>query len=172
MAEEAKLKVKHEDTVAPSQAISMTPDQLQQIITSAVQAATSSYGDKIANAILESRKPYVDPAQAENARRDREAARTMKAKLDAQIEADKETCPHLQGSNALSEFQGQLTSFVLHRLDTGEMVGICTNCQKVISSLNPEDRPLFQRKSGNKMSMGGQRNFLDPLAAQRARLGQ
>lgn len=173
VATEKKQEYQPSEALAPStQTISMSPDQLQQIIISAVSAATNSIGDKIANAMIESRKPYVDPAQEENARRDRESARKQQERIRQQVEADRDTCPHLQGSNALSEFQGQLTSFVLHRLDTGEMIGICTNCQKLISSLNPEDRPFFQRKSGNRMSMGGQRNFVDPLAAQRARLGE
>jgi len=58
-------------------------------------------------------------------------------------------------------------------LDTGETIGVCSNCQKVISSMNQEDYTYFQMGGGNVRAAAGyaDRFFADPLKAQRARLG-
>ena len=80
--------------------------------------------------------------------------------------ADQATCEHLQGSNALSEFPGQLTSIAWHRLDAGTIFGICTNCLRQFWPTDPDYVTQFRRKSGNKISAAGQRNFLIPQVPQ------
>lgn len=101
----------------------------------------------------------------------RENMRAAREQMNADIEASREFCPHKQGSNPLSEFQGPLGSFITHRLDTGEIVGICTNCTKVIRSTNPEHLKFFREKSANRRSSSGDRQFLDPGRAQRVGAG-
>lgn len=162
-----------------SEKISLSLDDLKDIVSSAIASAVSqsqaSSAKIIADAMLEARKPYVDPRQVENEKAMRDSMRIAQDRINREIEASKETCPHLQGSNALSEFQGQLGSFVLHQLDTGEVIGICTNCQKIIRSTNdgkdgrPNDQQFFSKKSANRLSRAGQRVFRDPTKAQLAR---
>lgn len=145
--------------------------QLQELITAITNQSDKkleTFARSLSDAILESRKPYVSEAQQENERSMRESMRAQAERLRRDIEASQEMCPHLQGSNALSDFSGQLTSIVQHRLDTGAVVGICTNCLRVFK---PGDKDYIQnmkRKSGNRISAAGQRMFLDPQAVQRA----
>lgn len=152
--------------------ITLDVNDLQAMIANAVSAAVSKSSETsariIAEALVESKKPYIDPRAAENDAAMREATRKLHERIEADIKASQEICPHMQGSNALSDFQGQLTSIVMHRLDTGLVVGICTNCQRQFFSDRPEDRKFFAQKSGNRMSAAGTRFFHDPAAAQKA----
>lgn len=152
---------------------SMTAADLKELVSSIVSSVTAQSGEAsakiLAEAILESRKPYKDPLQEKNAEAMRLSDRELQKRLKQEVDASRDNCEHLQGSNALSEQKSDRGSFVLHQLDTGELIGICTNCQKEISSLRPEDKPFFKKQSGNRMSRAGQRMFTDPLKAQRAR---
>ena len=149
--------------------IGLSMADLQAIITTAVKAATESSNDKLsaayeqlAGAILEARKPYVDPRTTQNEETMRKQMREQRERLNRQLALDRENCPHMQGSNGLSEKQGDAGAFLLHRLDTGEIIGICTNCQKVIRSSVAADRQFFKQKSGNRMSSAGIRFFENP----------
>jgi type III secretion system FlhB-like substrate exporter len=158
--------------------ITLTRSDLQNIIAQAVAAATAAAQEKadsivskgmseLAAAIIESRKPYVDPKQLENEKNMREQMRVVNERMHQQILSSQALCPHLQGSNELSDFSGQLSSLVIHRLDNGVVVGICTNCQKHIFSndKDPEVQKIFRMKSGNRMSSAGVRTFMDPKTA-------
>lgn len=148
--------------------VSLKMSELVALIGAAVDSAVTKSSQVIADALIEARKPYVDPRQQENERKMRDSMREVQDRINRQIAASKEFCPHVQGSNELSEVQGTLGSFVTHTLDTGEVIGICTNCQKIIRSTIPEDRKWFSKKNANRMSKAGQRNFLDPQKAQLA----
>lgn len=171
--EDGDQKVVKAVSTQPTQKISLGLEELAEIIKMAVSTAVGQQSESsaqiIANALIEARKPYKDPRHEANDEMMRKQGRETWERIQREIEASRETCAHLQGSNALSEFQGQLGSFVLHQLDTGVVVGICTNCQKQIWSNNPADHAWFTRKSANRMSRAGQRVFLDPLKAQQAR---
>lgn len=167
-----------EDNVEPKkskQQITLGVEELQALISTSVAEAMKQSGQVMADAILQSRIPYVDPRQKENEDTMRKNTRETTERIAREIEASRESCLHVQGSNALSEFQGVMGSFVLHQLDTGVTVGICTNCQKTIwsneewLSEHPKDRQWFQRKNANRMSRAGQRMFRDPTKAQQAR---
>jgi hypothetical protein len=151
--------------------LSIGMDELQALISASVSQAVEQSSKVIAQALVDSRKPYVDPKHEENERIMRAQNHDIQERIKREIEASRDTCPHLQGSNALSEFQGQLGSFILHQLDTGVVVGICTNCQKQIwsNSKDPEELKWFNKKQANRMSRAGQRVFLDPVKAQAAR---
>ncbi len=163
------------------ESLTITKSELQQLIASAVAAAvgeTSKRSEQIvsegmselAKAIIEARKPYVDPRDVENEKAMRESMRKVNERMKAQIVASQETCPHLQGSSENSDFTGQLSSIVMHRLDSGVIVGICTNCQLQIFSNDPDVnvQKIFRQKSGNRMSSAGVRTFRDPNAAMSA----
>lgn len=146
--------------------ISLGIEELQALISASVSEAVEQSSKVIAQALIESRKPYVDPRQEQNQKMMQDQQRELHDRIKADIAASRENCAHLQGSNALSEFQGQLGSFVVHQSDTGVAFGICTNCQKVIWSNNPADRQWFVRKQANRMSRAGQRVFMDHAKAQ------
>ena len=164
-----------------SDSVLLSKKELQQIISAAVAAAVGAANERstevvssgmteLAKAIIEARKPYVDPRQVENEEAMRESMRKVNERMKAQIIASQETCCHLQGSSEQSDYTGQLSSIVMHRLDSGVVVGICTNCQLQIFSddPNPETKKLFKMKSGNRMSSAGLRTFNDPNAAMKA----
>jgi hypothetical protein len=161
--------------------ITLSKADLQQLISSAVAAAVGASAERsekivsegmseLAKAIIEARKPYVDPRNVENEKAMRESMRVVNERMKAQILASQGTCPHLQGSSENSDFTGQLSSIVMHRLDSGVVVGICTNCQLQIFSDNPDVnvQKIFRQKSGNRMSSAGIRTFHDPKAAMSA----
>lgn len=153
------------------QTINLGIEELQAIISASVAQAVAQSSNVIAQALIESRKPYVNPLNKQNEDAMRDQMREVHDRIKREIEASRDGCAHLQGSNALSEFQGQMGSFVLHQLDTGVVVGICTNCQKTIwsNSSDPAEIKMFSRKNANRMSKAGQRVFLDPLKAQATR---
>lgn len=146
---------------ADSQAITLTVADLKELISQS-QADNARI---IAEALIQSRIPYKDPKQQQNEETMRQSMRETQERIKREIEAGREACPHKQGSNPLSEFQGQLSSFVFHRLDTGETIGLCTNCLKEIRSTNPGDLKFFKEKSANRMSSSGVRTFMDPRKA-------
>jgi hypothetical protein len=162
-----------DETATPvrKQQLTLGIEELQALIASSVSEAVKQSGHAFAAALLESRKPYTDPRQEANAAMMKEGFKVSQERMNAEIEASRASCEHVQGSNALSEFQGQMGSFVLHQLDTGVVIGICTNCQKTIwsNSTDPEDLKYFKKKQANRMSKAGQRVFMDPMKAMAAR---
>jgi hypothetical protein len=169
------------DEVKRDDRITLGRNELQQMISAAVSAAVGAANEKstevmskgmeeLAKALIESKKPYIDPRQVQNEEAMRKSMREVNERMRKQILASQATCPHLQGSSENSDFTGQLTSIVMHRLDNGVIVGICTNCQMQIFSddPSPEVQKLFRMKSGNRMSSAGVRTFLDPKAAMAA----
>ena len=149
--------------------IVLTPEQLQQIISSAVENAGERSARILAEALIESRKPYKDPKQEANEIADRERDRNIRKYMEENLARDRENCQHIQGSNALSEYPNirMLTSIIHHQTDDGNVIGICTNCQKVWRP-GDKDYSFWMRKaSGNRMSQSGQRFrvFIPPAPA-------
>lgn len=144
----------------------MSQEQLLLLLSKMVESQ-SIKDEKFVAALEKLREPYKDPLQEENQRRAREVEKEQQARQKEQRKRDQETCPHVKGilgdKPSLNE-----SSFILHREDTGLVVGICTACQKVINSLDPEDAKWFrQARSGNRMSGAGVRSFSDPNRVQR-----
>jgi hypothetical protein len=158
---------------------SVSYEDLQAIVSSAVseavKAAIASQSQNtvaLAEAIKDSKKPYENPKQKAN------DAAMRKSMIAAKNEEKKRTsyfqdnvCPHTMGSSESSARALPDSSFAIHVLDTGEVVGVCTNCQKVISSLKQEDARWFAKKGGNIRSAAGQRTFVNPYKAMQARHG-
>lgn len=144
-------------------------------VSEAVKAAIQSQGantQALADAIKDSKRPYEDPKQKAN------DAAMRKSMIAAKNDEKRRTsyfqdnvCPHTMGSSESSARALPDSSFAVHVLDTGEVVGVCTNCQKVISSLVQADARWFAKKGGNIRSAAGQRTFQNPYKAQQARLG-
>src|SRR5215469_9302551 len=77
-----------------------------------VSQSQADYAKIIADALIQSKIPYVDPRQKENEEIFRKSSRETAERIKRELELSREACPHKQGSNPLSEFQGQLSSFV------------------------------------------------------------
>jgi len=153
-----------------TQSLNISMEELQQIVIAAVTAASAANAQVVAAAVVEAKKPLPDLAKEANDAQMRDSTRIQEARKFEALRLSQDACPHKQGSNMLSDFQGPLSSFVVHVLDTGLAVGICTNCLKTIFSdtEDPAERKLFREKSGNHASSAGQRFFRDPMAAQKA----
>jgi hypothetical protein len=170
MSEEKEVTVKE----PKAQKLSLSLDELQQIVVAAVTAATqasaSTNAETLAAVVSETRKPVVDPRAEEDKRMMGESTRKQRERDAENMRLSQESCPHRQGSNQLSSFQGPLSSFVIHVLDTDLMVAICTNCLKTIfgDTDDPAEKKLFREKSGNQASAAGRRFFRDPGAAMKA----
>jgi hypothetical protein len=141
---------------------------LATAIAAAMRTASKEQADVLASAFKESRKPWVDPKQEENNRNMRESMRQQAKEQRLGKIAEQESCAHLQGSSPLSaETTGNKSSFCLLKLPTGEVVGVCSNCQMVISNRHPKHLVYFKKKGGNELASSGNREFSGP-AYQRA----
>jgi hypothetical protein len=158
---------------------SVSYQDLQAIVSSAVaeavKAAIASQSQNttaLADAIRDSKKPYIDPRAKANDEAMRKSMIASKAEEKQRTSFFQDNvCPHTMGSSESSARALPDSSFAVHVLDTGEVIGVCTNCQKVISSLKQEDLRFFAKKGGNIRSAAGQRTFNNPLKAQQARHG-
>lgn len=173
MSEEIEKKSK-KDAISENEV-----EKLAAIVNAAVSAAmkegvetNQNFAKTIAEAIVEARKPYVDPKQKANLESAKRSSRLQAIKQKAVKKAEQEACPHHKGSNPNS-FRSDPFDYSIAKivLDSGEIVGVCTNCTRVFSSLFPEDVPFLRQKSSNQTARAGQRFFDNPLQAQRARLG-
>ena len=151
--------------------LDITVSDFQQLITAILSKQDEKHAesmDNLVKALSTINKPYVDPKSAEN---DATMRESMKKQRDIQIAnmlASQEWCQHLQGSNALSKIPGQLTCIVRHRLDTTEVVGLCTNCGRIFREGDEDYGKWMRMANGNELSSAGQRSFLDPTSVKRA----
>lgn len=126
----------------------------------------------LADALIESKKPYIDPKVEENDKIFREQNRRMKESEREMLKANQSSCPHIAGSSSLSEYPDMYgrTSIVWHEVDSTEVIGICTTCLREFREVD-EDYAEWRRKpSINRLSRSGQRQWGDATAAkQRAR---
>lgn len=147
--------------VAGTGKISISPEELQNLIAQAVAANqsqnTAISAKVLADAILESRKPYKSDEQLANEEQQRATMRLLRDRQEQAKKFNEDNCPHLQGCNELSERTGELSSILHHQNDLGEMIGICTNCQRIFKPGDTDYMQQMRRKSGNKMSQAGQR---------------
>lgn len=149
--------------------ISFTPSQLKGIeaIVAGIIKSQEATTSKLVEAIIESKKPYVNPAEALNKKAAAQQNREVQERLHAAMKNARAHCAHLQGSHELSSFSSPygLTSIIKHALDTGEFIGMCTNCGRIWRDTDPDYMTWMTRKSGNLPSRSGQRTFLDPRRA-------
>src|ERR1051326_6087250 len=70
----------------------------------------------------------------------RQQLRNLRLKLEENIRLNQAQCPHLQGSNPLSEESSELTSIVWHYFNDLTWRGICTTCQR---KFVPSDKDFY-----------------------------
>lgn len=175
----------YEQEEKPSKKQAISEDEvtkLAAIVNAAVTAAMKESGEStqnmaktIAEALIEARKPYIDPKQVAFNAVAKKSAREQAEKQKKVKEFEQSACEHVKGSNPNSFRSDPYDSSIArHVLDTKEVIGICTNCNRVFSSLSPEDVPFLRKKSSNQTSHAGaaDRFFENPREAQEARLGK
>lgn len=153
--------------------------KIAAIVNAAVSAAmkegasqSTNMASAITEALIEARKPYTSPQDIANRESARKSSREQAARQKRTKELEQAACKHVKGSNPNSFRSDPYDSAIArHVLDTGEIIGICTNCNKVFSSLFEADIPWLREKSTNQTSMAGRREFANQDAAKRARLG-
>jgi hypothetical protein len=140
MSDEQKHSVKAPDAnVAPSY------DQLLRMLVETQKAGIESQ-KQLADAILESRKPWVDPSVVQQKKaameeRQRELKRTI-----AQRVATKAQCPHVRDNG---------TSNIKWMEHSNNIVkGTCGSCFSEFDTRNPEDLKLLRQDPSSIKKMG------------------
>lgn len=151
------------------QVVTLTAGDLLQLFAKIQQdnaKAGEAQAKALAEAFAESRKPYVDPGQEENQKNARRQMRQQQLNLLRNQKAQQKLCEHEQGQTG-DERNGK-SAFHFLKLCTGEWIGVCSYCRKIISSNDPRDTKFFLKKSG-RPAESGQFTLNDSLEAQLAR---
>lgn len=177
MAKEAnEVEVRSPKTDIPAPA-TITMDQLLPLLEaiSGKQAmAAESQAKILADAIIAAQKPYVDPKKEENEEKFREQMRRQAKAERENLKAARSQCPHIAGSNPLSEFHDQhnRTCIVWHQSPSSEWVGTCLQCQRQFFENDPDYNEWRRKPSICRVSGSGQYQFLDPAAARARARGE
>jgi len=151
------------------QTVTLTAGDLLQLFAKIQQdnaKAGEAQAKVLAEAFAESRKPYVDPGQEENLRNARKQMRAQQLNQLRNAKLQQRNCEHEQGQTG-DERNGK-SAFHFLKLPTGEWIGVCSYCRKIISSTDPRDQKFFLKKSG-RPAESGQFPLMDPIEAQLAR---
>lgn len=109
----------------------------------------------LAEAILESRKPYVDPKVLEAKRQELEDRRKMIAMDQRERIARKKICPHVRENGTMNiKWQEHSNSIIK---------GVCGTCFSEFDTRNPDDLKLLRADLKSQKNMG--------RAGQHARVG-
>jgi hypothetical protein len=152
-----------------SQPITLTAGDLLQLFTKMqeqqLQASTAQ-----TEAISQLSPRYVSPEQKQFTEQAKEQQRNIEIFKLKNKKRQQRLCEHEQGQTG-NRRSGE-GAFNLLKLPTGEIIGVCTYCQMVISSVNPDHQKFF-RKAGGTAAESGQltQYIVDPIKAQLARLG-
>lgn len=147
--------------MSESNNITLTEDGLKKLLSSVVekivdknQVASKSLVSELAEAIIESKKPYVDPKKEENERLMREQSKEQFRRQKENIRFSQDRCSHIQGSHPRSDsaHPQNLSAIAKFKLSTGELIGLCTVCGKTFRPPfmpeNPteEDKAIYERR--------------------------
>jgi len=166
--EKMPIKKNEEAFPEPQTQITLTNEQLQALLAAATapKGENDKFGELV-HAIIESRKPYVDPRTEANEEEFRRGAREQERNRRAAQANAENNCPHEKGSTGNRSY-GESAFWIL-RLDTGLTIGVCSQCGKTINSLNPDHTVFFRKRGDNLPATAGQgRVFLDPIKAMTA----
>jgi len=150
MSDEKKFNIDKVDTPA-----GLTNDQIFKLLMESQKQLADALKEQSA-AILESRKPYVDPKviaaqQAANEERRREVKTTFLTRA-----ATKAQCPHTrinsdaQGNNTFAD----KLNIKWQEHSNGIILGVCGTCFSQFDARNSEDRKFLMR-DGNAISNMG-----------------
>ena len=164
------MAIKEKEAVDLNAKVEITMGDILQLFAKIQQdnsKATETQAKVLAEAFAESRKPYVSPGQEENVKNQREAQRKIEIFKIKNLKRQQALCEHEIGQTGRKRLgEG---AFNMLKLATGETIGVCSYCQMVISSANPDHQKYF-RKAGGTVAEAGQFTCADPIKAQLARL--
>jgi hypothetical protein len=120
------------NTPAPA----LTTDQLLQLLVD-TQRENSQNQKLLAEALLESRKPYIDPAVLDAKRQAGEEKRKAVAITILQRTETKKQCLHRR-TNSDGTF-GEKMNIKWQEHSNGIVLGVCGTCQSPFDARNPED---------------------------------
>ena len=129
----------------------LSTDQLLKMLVDA-QKENAANQKLLAEALLESRKPYIDPAVLEAKRkageeREKEVAQTMRIKI-----ATKAQCPHLR-TNSDGSYGDKLNIKWMEH-SQGIIKGVCGTCFSEFDTRNPKDVEFLRRDGKAMKNMG------------------
>lgn len=159
-----------EPTVDLSQKVEISAGDLLQLFSKLIESQNKSQEGQakaLADAFQEARKPYVDPAVAANQKAINEQSKKQQLAKIASEKNQQDNCPHEQGQTG--DDRNGKSAFNFLKLPTGEWIGICTYCRKIVSNLDPRDQRFFVKRSG-RPAESGQFSLQNPVEAALARL--
>ena len=144
----------------------LTIESLLGVIAS-MQKQQADANDKLANALLESRKPYEDPNKKVNDDLFRKQFEETARRQEQNQKYSQSVCEHIAGCNPLGDTKDLYgrTSIVWHIGDVGQDVGICTVCQRIWHEGDPDFSQWRTKKSINVQSASGRRTVYNPIEA-------
>jgi len=125
-----------------------TAEELMKRLLDVTQQLADSQ-KQLGEAILESRKPYVDPRVLEQKRRDNEERkRIIEAQMREKI-ARKKVCPHIRDNGT--------PNIKWHQHSNNITLGVCGTCFSEFDTRNPDDLKLLRQdlKSVKNMARAG-----------------
>jgi len=140
---------KNQDVVAKvSTPLTFTTEQLLQLLLK-TQTDLAESQKQLAEAILESRKPYVDPKVLEQKRKDLEERHKQIALELRQKQATKRICPHKRENGTYN--------IKWHEHSNHITMGVCGTCRSEFDTRNPDDLRLLRDdlKSIKNMARSG-----------------
>ena len=129
----------------------LSTEQLLKMLVDA-QKENAANQKLLAEALLESRKPYIDPAVLEAKRkaaeeRAKEVEQTMRVKI-----ATKAQCPHLR-TNSDGSYADKLNIKWMEH-SQGIIKGVCGTCFSEFDTRNPKDVEFLRRDGKAMKNMG------------------
>ena len=155
----------------------LTVEQLLAVIVS-LQQDNAKSNAALAAAILETTKPREilktkeQLVREQNDRTFDEQAKEIRARQKDTKQREQAMCDHIAGSLGDTPDMTGKTSIVWHRTDAQVDIGICQNCQRLFHPEDPLDSQgrdytyWRRKKSFNRISAAGVRQFMNPLKAQ------
>jgi hypothetical protein len=123
----------------------LTTDDLLKMLLKTQADLAESQG-KLAEAILESRKPYVDPKVLAQKQKDLEDRRKQIAQDQRQKAATKRICPHKRENGTYN------IKWMSH--SNNITLGVCGTCASQFDARNPEDLKLLRDDLKSIKNMG------------------
>lgn len=141
--------VKNERFQQTEQSAGLSTDVLLKLLIKTQEDLAKSQ-EKLGEALLESRKPYVDPKVLEQKKRDLEERRKMIATEQKNRAATKKICPHRRENGTWNIRWMQHSNNIV--------LGVCGQCFSQFDARNPEDLAILRQdlKSIKNMGRAGQ----------------
>lgn len=118
--------------------------------------------EKLVGALIESRKPYKDPAHAANEDQEREQFRKQRVAQENMRKMSEAHCTHMAGNRG-DQPSPTYTNIHWHTNELGNTIGICKSCIRIFTIEDADYYIWLRKPSQDKPSRSGNPdNFLAP----------